>query len=106
MVEFGKRWRERRSHPRTKIRVPVRYTLAGQDERIGTIVEVSFEELVIAGPEVGVRGEEVAVYSERIGRIEGKIARLAEGGFVMKLSLPAHSMEVLMSRLGVPQGAG
>jgi hypothetical protein len=86
--------------------VPGRYSLASRRNSSGDrrefscrAVGMSPHELVLAAPVVGELGERVIAHVERFGRIEGTIARVMGGGFVVKINASFEERAKLAARI-------
>jgi hypothetical protein len=91
---------DRRRHSRLKTRLLGRYMLADRRESRCTIDNVSLGGISVNAPERGLIGETVIVYIDHIGRVEGKIVRLMDGGFAVSLAGSARATTRFASRLG------
>ena len=94
-----KRPKDRREHPRIKLKVPGRYVLEDGREYQCTIVDVSVGGLALTGPKHGRRGERVLIYADRLGRVMGNIARHYTGGFAVQLDMSGIAGQRFAARL-------
>lgn len=94
---------ERRRHRRLPVALGGRCMLQDRREFTCRVVDLSLGGLAVAIPAVARIGERVVAYLDQIGRVEGRVARLIEGGFAMALDLALHGRTKLtgfLSRLG------
>jgi hypothetical protein len=84
---------------RVKVSVLGRYMLADRREFPCQVLEMSPGDAVVVAPVAGVEGEKVIAYVDHIGRIEGTILRVVEGGFVMDLSASARKRDKMAAQL-------
>jgi hypothetical protein len=94
---------ERRRHTRLPVDLGGRCMLQDQREFACRVIDMSLGGLAVAIPAVARIGERVVAYIDRIGRFEGRVARLVEGGFAMVLDLTLHGRNKLvqfLARLG------
>jgi len=102
-----KRPRDRREHPRIKLKVPGRYVLEDGAEYQCTIVDVSVGGLSLTGPKPGRRGERVLIYADKLGRVMGNVVRHYRGGFAVALDMSGIAGQRFAARLyeiEAPQG--
>ena len=84
---------------RVKVSILGRYMLADRREFPCQIIEMSPGDAIIIAPVSGVRGERVIAYLDEIGRIEGPILDLIDGGFVMEVISTPRKREKLAAQL-------
>lgn len=90
---------ERRAPPRVKIEVGGRFMLEDRSEHGGTAMDASIKALGIRS-DADVRiGERVIGYFDTIGRIEGTIERVTDGGFVVELATTLRKRDRLAAQL-------
>ncbi len=94
-----KRPKDRRQHPRIKLKIPGRYVLEDGLEHQCTIVDVSVAGLALTGPKAGRRGERVLIYSDKLGRVMGNIVRHYTGGFAVALDMSGIAGQRFAARL-------
>jgi len=94
-----KRPKDRREHPRIKLKLAGNYVLEDGSRYDCTIVDVSVGGLALTGPKVGRRGERVLIHSERLGRVMGNIARHYTGGFAVALDMSGIAGQRFAARL-------
>lgn len=94
---------ERRRHRRLRVALGGRCMLQDRREFTCRVIDLSLGGLAVTIPAVARIGERVVAYLDEIGRFEGRVARLVEGGFAMVLDLTLHGRDKLaqfLSRLG------
>lgn len=76
------------------MRLPGRYALASRRDTRGErrefacrTVDVSVQDVALVGPVTGPVGERVIAQFDELGKLEGRIVRLIDNGFVMRLIL-------------------
>ncbi len=90
---------DRRAPPRVKIEIGGRFMLEDRTEHGGTVLEASIKALSIRS-DADVRiGERLVGYFDTIGRIEGTIERVTEGGFVVELATTLRKRDKLAAQL-------
>lgn len=100
---------ERRRHRRLPVTLGGRCMLQDQREFACRVIDASLGGLAVAIPAVARIGERVVAYLDEIGRFEGRVARLVEGGFAMALDLTLHGrnkLELFLARLGGEKAVG
>jgi hypothetical protein len=100
---------ERRRHRRLSVGLAGRCMLQDRREFVCRVIDLSLGGIAVAIPAVARIGERVVAYLDRIGRFEGRVARLVEGGFAMALDLTVHGRGKLarfLSRLGGETAVG
>jgi hypothetical protein len=97
---------ERRREPRIILSVPAHYTLANRCDNNGKrrefacrIVNISLRAMTLFAPVNGAIGERVVTHSDEFGRLEGKITRILNGGFVIALVASDEERERLAARI-------
>src|SRR5262249_57127898 len=83
---------------RVRVNLLGRYMLADRNEYPCQVANMSPGGMALIAPVSGQEGERVIAYIDHLGRLEGKITRLYQGGFAMTVSatprkrdkLPAH----------------
>src|SRR5690606_2681448 len=70
---------------RVKVSILGRYMLADRREFPCQIIEMSPGDAIVVAPVNGQVGEKVIIYLDHLGRVEGNIFALSEGGFRMDL---------------------
>ena len=64
-----------------------------------TVMDVSESGLALNGPQQGAVGESVVIYTDQLGRIQGVIVRLFEGGFAVNLNMTGIAARRFADRL-------
>ena len=95
---------ERRRHRRINVRLQARYMLPDQREFACLVVDVAERGVALTGTPEGKIGEKVIVYIDRLGRIEGSIARVFEGGFAVEVAGSALALRKFAQRLRLLEG--
>ncbi|WP_181707584.1 PilZ domain-containing protein [Chthonobacter rhizosphaerae] len=90
---------DRRRFQRVKINVLGRFMLSNRTEYPCQVVDMSPGGAALMTPVSGVVGERVVAYLDHIGRIEGEITRLFEGGFAMTVNASPRKRDKLASQL-------
>lgn len=90
---------ERRRFQRVKINVLGRFMLSDRNEYPCQVIDMSPGGAALMAPVNGVLGERVIAYLDHIGRIEGVITRLFEGGFAMTVNATAGKRDKLAAQL-------
>lgn len=83
------------------VRVSVlgRYMLADRREFPCQIIEMSPGDARVIAPVSGNPGERIIIYLDHLGRVEGTITELMEGGFVMELVSSSRKRDRLAAQL-------
>lgn len=84
---------------RVKISVLGRYMLADRREFPCQILAMSPGDAMVVAPVAGTLGEKVIAYLDHIGRIEGSITELVEGGFAMEVSASGRKRDKMAAQL-------
>ena len=105
LADFGEVFEgiERRRHRRLSVGLAGRCMLQDRREFACRVIDLSLGGIAVTIPAVARIGERVVAYLDRIGRFEGRVARLVEGGFAMALDLTLHGRDKLaqfLARLG------
>ena len=90
---------ERRQSRRLQIPLNGRLMLSDRCEFDCLVVDVSSQNVFLKTDADGRRGERVIAYIDQIGRIEGRIVRIASFGFALELDMPALRREKLSAQL-------
>ena len=90
---------DRRRHQRVQVSLLGRFMLPNLQEYPCQTIDMSPGGAAIISP-VPVRvGDRIVAYIDHIGRIEGSVARLLEGGFAMTIQTSAHKRDKLAAKL-------
>ena len=84
---------------RVKISVLGRYMLADRREFPCQVLEMSPGDAVVIAPIAGGVGEKVIAYLDHIGRIEGSIKELIDGGFMMDITASPRKRDKMAAQL-------
>lgn len=84
---------------RVNVSVLGRYMLADRREFPCQIIEMSPGDAVVIAPVPGRVGEKVIIYLDHLGRVEGSILSLIEGGFHMNLVASARKRDKMAAQL-------
>jgi hypothetical protein len=84
---------------RVKISVLGRYMLADRREFPCQVLAMSPGDALVVAPVAGTVGEKVIAYLDHLGRIEGSIVGLIEGGFEMEVSASARKRDKMAAQL-------
>lgn len=90
---------ERRDFQRVKVTVYGRYMLQDRSEYPCRVVEMSPGNALLVAERPGRTGERVVAYLDHIGRIEGRIMRLVDGGFAMSITASERKRDKLAAQL-------
>ncbi len=84
---------------RVKISVLGRYMLADRREFPCQVLAMSPGDAMVVAPVSGTVGEKVIAYLDHLGRIEGSIMSVIEGGFEMEVSASARKRDKMAAQL-------
>jgi len=84
---------------RVKISVLGRYMLSDKREFPCQVIEMSPGDAVVIAPVAGKYDERVVVYLDHLGRIEGPVSEMIDGGFEMKLIASARKRDKMSAQL-------
>jgi hypothetical protein len=90
---------DRRKHQRVKVNLLGRYMLANKREFACQVINMSPGGAALVAPVQGNVGERVVAYIDHIGRIEGHVSRLIDGGFAMTIDAPLRKRDKLAAQL-------
>lgn len=107
MVPFRKSKRQRADMPkldrrhfqRVKINVLGRYMLSNHQEFPCQIRDMSPGNLALSGPVIGKMDEQVVAYIDHVGRVEGQVLRIFDGGFAMSVIATPRKRDKLAAQL-------
>lgn len=97
--QLGTKPQERRRHQRVRVQLYGRYMLEDRREFTCQTMELSPGGLSVTAPTPGKVGERVVVYLDHLGRVEGRVARLVEGGFAIAFTATARKRDKLAAQL-------
>ena len=63
------------------------------------IVDMSAGGIAVNAQVIGEIGERIIIYAENIGRVEGEVARIFQGGFALKIASSAYKREKTVNQL-------
>jgi hypothetical protein len=75
--------------------------LADRRECACTIIDVSQGGMALLARDLGTIGESVVIYVERVGRLQGEIVRLIQGGFAIRLTGNSRAADALVQRFAL-----
>jgi hypothetical protein len=84
---------------RVKVSVLGRYMLADRREFPCQVLAMSPGDAMVVAPVAGTVGEKVIAYLDHLGRIEGSVVSLIEGGFEMEVSASARKRDKMAAQL-------
>ncbi|WP_127143202.1 PilZ domain-containing protein [Pelagibacterium montanilacus] len=76
-----------------------RYMLADRREFPCQVIEMSPGDACVIAPVVGIEGEKVVAYLDHLGRVEGRILALIDGGFRMDLIASPRKRDKMAAQL-------
>ena len=76
-----------------------RYMLTDRREFPCQVLEMSPGDAVVIAPVAGVSGERVIAYLDHIGRVEGDISEIIEGGFKMAIAATSRKRDKMAAQL-------
>ena len=92
-------WMDRRRHQRLAISLPGRYMLEDRREFGCQTIDMSPGGLALFAPETGAVDERIVCYIDKIGRVEGRVARVFKDGFALQTRLPTSKREKLAEQI-------
>ncbi len=90
---------DRRMHQRVRVNLLGRCMLEDHREFTCQVIDMSPGGAALVVPVVGRVGERVVAYIDHIGRIEGRLVRLIDGGFAMSFSTTPRKRDKLAAQL-------
>ena len=90
---------DRRRHQRVKVNLLGRCMLEDRREFACQIVDMSPGGAAVMIPAVARVGERVIAYLDHVGRVEGRVVRLLDGGFAMNLAMSERKRDKLANQL-------
>lgn len=94
---FGKI--DRRRYQRVKLNILGRYMLEDRREFPCQAINMSPGGVALIAPAVGSLNERVVTYLDYIGRVEGRLTRVIDGGFAMTVEATPRKREKLAAQL-------
>lgn len=90
---------DRRRHQRVRVNLLGRFMLENKREFPCQVVNMSPGGAALISPIRGQIGERVVAYIDHIGRVEGRLVRPIEGGFVMTIDTTLRKREKIAAQL-------
>lgn len=90
---------DRRRHQRVRLSLLGRFMLENRREYPCQTIDMSPGSCALIAPVVGAIDERVVAYIDHVGRIEGKVARLYDGGFAMSILSTPRKRDKLAAKL-------
>jgi hypothetical protein len=84
---------------RVKVSVLGRYMLTNRSEYPCQVLEMSPGDAVVIAPVSGTAGERVVAYLDHLGRVEGTITEVIEGGFKMDMAATPRKRDKTAAQL-------
>ena len=100
---------ERRQCRRLNIPLCGRLMLSDRREFECRVFDMSLQNVYFETDADGRMGERIVAYIDHVGRIEGRIVRIAQNGFAMELAVPSikqHKLSLQLWKLGHVRQAG
>jgi PilZ domain-containing protein len=98
LIENVEKFVERRADERSRIEASGRLMLADRRECPCTITNASLGGAAVLARESGAVGEPVVIYVDDVGRVQGEIVRVFEGGFAIRLTAASRAVDALMKK--------
>jgi hypothetical protein len=90
---------QRRAFQRVAVNLQGRLMLANYEEYVCKVVDMSPGDVRFACAGYPVPNERVIAYIDHLGRVEGTVIKLVEGGFVMSINATGRKREKLAAQL-------
>ena len=90
---------DRRRYSRVKVNLLGRFMLTDRLEYPCQTVDMSPGSVALITPVLGRRGERVVAYIDHVGRLEGSLSRVFDGGFAVTLSSTVRKKDQLAAKL-------
>lgn len=90
---------DRRRHRRVRVHLLGRYMLPDRREFPCQVIDMSPGGVSLTAPVSGKTGDRIVAYLDHLGRIEGTLARLFQGGFAMTIQAGERKREKLANQL-------
>jgi hypothetical protein len=90
---------DRRRHKRVALNCLGRFMRADKSEYTCRLIDISAGGAAIQSPQGVQMGERVVAYFDEIGRIDGPVVRLIDGGFALQIIATQHRREKLVAQL-------
>jgi hypothetical protein len=98
-IVLGVTFEGRRQQERAKLRLPGRCMLANRLEHTCTTIDLAACGVAVECGDRGQIGDHIVAYIDRLGRMEGEIARQLQNGFAFKIAAPPRKIEKLAARI-------
>lgn len=90
---------ERRRFQRVRVKIYGRYMLEDRSEYPCHVIDMSPGDVALRADRPGELGEKVIAYLDHIGRVEGVVTRIIDGGFAMQLIASERKRDKLAAQL-------
>src|SRR5690606_31635791 len=90
---------ERRRFQRVRVKVYGRYMLEDRSEYPCQVLDMSPGDVALRADRRGALGERVITYLDHLGRIEGVVTRMLDGGFAMTIIASERKRDKLAAQL-------
>ena len=90
---------ERRRFQRVRVKIYGRYMLEDRSEYPCHVIDMSPGDVALRADRPGALGEKVIAYLDHIGRVEGVVTRIIDGGFAMQLIASERKRDKLAAQL-------
>lgn len=97
--EFLAAHAERRGFQRVVVELKGRFMLEDRSEHPCTVIDISPGSVSLKAERQGAMGEHIIAYLEHVGRIEGWVARVLDGGFAMTIKASERKRDKLAAQL-------
>jgi len=93
------REQDRRRFQRVKLNLLGRFMLEDRHEYPCQTIDMSPGSVALVSPVIARMGERIVVYIDHVGRVEGEVARLFDGGFAVKINATLRKKDKLAAKL-------
>lgn len=90
---------ERRLHKRFPLKLAGRFMRANQEEYACELIDISVGGMAVSSPVQPQMGESLIAYMDELGGLEGKVARVFDGGFAVSFTSTSHKRDKLAARI-------
>ncbi len=77
-------WREQRRHRRVSLDISIRFLMPDRSEHVGHVLDISGSGIAIGSDVKASSGDNLIIYVDEVGRFEGKVKRVFDGGFAVE----------------------
>jgi len=98
-MALGVTFAGRRQQERAKLKLPGRFMLANRLEGCCTTIDLSACGVAVECSDSGEIGDHIVAYIDRLGPMDGEIARRLQNGFAFKITAPPRKIEKLAARI-------